>query len=119
MAAPTQDHGDFPRVRRHATNQSSRPPLREAREETGLQVRLIEPLSSIEYWFVFRTTRYHKTVHFYLMEATGGDVAQHDHEYDEVRWFDADEALTRLTYPNEVEIARRAVQALGSRAVGE
>jgi 8-oxo-dGTP pyrophosphatase MutT (NUDIX family) len=31
--------------------------LREVAEETGLQVRITEPLDSIEYWFVQRGTR--------------------------------------------------------------
>ena len=33
-----------------------------------------------------RGTRIHKTVHYFLMEPTGGDLAGHDHEFDEVRW---------------------------------
>ena len=38
--------------------------------------------TSIEYWFVQSGTRIHKTVHYYLMEPTGGDLARHDHEFD-------------------------------------
>jgi 8-oxo-dGTP pyrophosphatase MutT (NUDIX family) len=92
--------------------------VREAQEETGLQVRLVCPLRSIDYWFVVRGTRFHKTVHFYLMEAVGGDVTQHDHEYDDVRWFPAEEALERLTYPNEIDIARRGLGILTDQWIG-
>ena len=47
------------------------------------------------------------------MEATGGDTTLHDHEYDDARWFDAQDAPTLLSYRNEAEIAQTAVALLG------
>ena len=82
--------------------------LREVAEETGIEPKLVSPLGAIQYYFVARNTRFHKMVHFYLMEAVGGDTSQHDHEYDLVEWFDLDEAIERLSYPNEVEMVRSA-----------
>ncbi|HEV8633193.1 MAG TPA: NUDIX hydrolase [Chloroflexota bacterium] len=82
--------------------------LREVAEETGIAPRLVAPIGSIQYYFVARNTRFRKVVHFYLMEAVGGDVSQHDHEYDLVEWFDLDEAIDRLSYPNEAEMVRGA-----------
>lgn len=81
---------------------------REVREETGLEPRVLGELGSIDYWFARRGVRFHKEVFHYLMEAVGGDVSQHDHEYDEARWFSLPDALTSLTYVNEKEIARKA-----------
>src|SRR5437870_519917 len=56
--------------------------LREVREETGLEVELVGRLDTIDYWFVWapEQTRYHKCVHYFLMVATGGDLAGHDQE---------------------------------------
>jgi 8-oxo-dGTP pyrophosphatase MutT (NUDIX family) len=34
--------------------------LREAQEETGLQVRVLAPVGEIEYWFATRGLRHHK-----------------------------------------------------------
>jgi ADP-ribose pyrophosphatase YjhB (NUDIX family) len=82
--------------------------LREVAEETGIEPKLVSPLGAIQYYFVARNTRFHKMVHFYLMEAVGGDTSRHDHEYDLVEWFDLDEAIERLSYPNEVEMVRSA-----------
>ena len=87
---------------------------REVTEETGLQVRLICPLLDIDYWFVWRGARHFKTVHFYLMEAIGGDTTLHDAEYDVVEWFPLAEAHRHLTYPNEREVLARAEAALAS-----
>ena len=90
--------------------------VRETQEETGLQVTLVRPLGTIDYWFAARNVRYHKYVHFFLMKAVGGDTAQHDQEYDEVRWVEIDEALSRLGYPNEAAIVRQAAAQLAADA---
>src|SRR3712207_7369442 len=45
--------------------------LREAAEETGLEVRIAAPVGPIEYFFTQSGTRIHKTVHFFLMEEIG------------------------------------------------
>ncbi len=88
--------------------------LREVREETGLEVTLDSTLGSIEYWFADRDSevRYHKTVHFYLMKAVGGDTERHDPEFDVVRWFPFEEALRIAAYPNEAQVLRRALELI-------
>jgi 8-oxo-dGTP pyrophosphatase MutT (NUDIX family) len=84
---------------------------REVREETGLDVRIVRPIGQIEYWFALPRKRVHKIVHFYLMEALGGDTSQHDHEYDEVRWVPVDEARRMLTFDTYREMLERALVA--------
>jgi 8-oxo-dGTP pyrophosphatase MutT (NUDIX family) len=82
--------------------------LREAREETGMAVEIEEPLGSISYFFVRQGVRFHKTVHFFLMRAVGGSIEEHDHEFDDVAWFQLEEALQIMTYPTEREVVQRA-----------
>lgn len=84
--------------------------LREVREETGLTGKILEPLGSIQYRFYSKEDRSHvrKTVHFYLMSYLAGDTHDHDHEVEEARWFDLDDALQRLTYPTERRILEKA-----------
>ena len=91
--------------------------LREVREETGLEVEMQEPISSITYWFADRdnAVRYHKTVHFYLMVPVGGGTELHDPEFDVVRWFPMDEALKILAYPNETAVMRQASELISQR----
>ena len=89
--------------------------LREVAEETGLEVRITGPLDSIEYWFVQGGQRIHKTVHYFLMEPTGGDLAGHDHEFEQVRWITFAEASTMLTFETERMLVARAGGA-GDRA---
>ena len=70
---------------------------RPARGDRGDRPRsaITGPLDSIEYDFVQSGPRIHKTVHYFLMEPTGGDLADHDHEFDEVRWIRFEEAPVR------------------------
>ncbi len=83
--------------------------LREVREETGLEVRILESVGEIHYRFVRGGRRIEKTVHFYLMEVTGGDLAGHDHEFEEVRWFDLAEAEAVMSFSTEKDIVARAL----------
>ena len=88
--------------------------LREVREETGVSPKIVGKLGSIRYFFkrVQDNTLCDKTVHHYLMTPAGGDPAQHDHEFDEVRWFPVAEAMRVMSYPNEVGMVRKAVDVV-------
>jgi len=88
--------------------------LREVWEETGLEVRITGPLDLIEYRFVQAGVRIHKTVHYWLMEPTGGDLAGHDHEFDEVRWASFDEADAILSFETERGLVRLAASRLAA-----
>jgi len=88
--------------------------VRETREETGLEVEIERPLSSIRYFFVRGSTRFNKTVHFFLMRAVGGSPDDHDAEFDEVRWVDLPEALAILTHATERSVVDEAAAALGA-----
>ena len=93
--------------------------LRETREETGLEAEIEAPLRSIRYYFVRGTTRFHKTVHFFLMRPIGGALDQHDAEFDEVRWLDLPEALALMSHATERSVVEEASRLLsGSPAPG-
>jgi 8-oxo-dGTP pyrophosphatase MutT (NUDIX family) len=86
--------------------------LREVREETGLTVRIVSPLDSIRYTFVQRGTRIHKTVHYFMMEPTGGGLENHDHEFEEVRWIAFNEASGLLSFDTERSLVGLAASRL-------
>lgn len=108
----------LPKGTPHAGESREETAIREVEEETGLQVRITGPLDSIEYWFVQSGTRIHKTVHYFLMEPIGGDLARHDHEFDEVRWIPFDHASTMLTFETERALVARAAQLIGHPGAG-
>jgi 8-oxo-dGTP pyrophosphatase MutT (NUDIX family) len=92
--------------------------IREVTEETGLDVDIVRPFDSIRYAFVQGRTRIHKTVHYFLMIPTGGDLARHDHEFDEVRWIAFADAATLLTFETERGLVARALVASAAEPLG-
>lgn len=85
---------------------------REVTEETGLEVRIVDKVGVTEYWFARDGVRYHKWVHHYLLEAVGGNTAEHDHEYDRVEWRPIGIAIETLSFKNEVDIVKKARQMI-------
>ena len=63
-------------------------------------------------------TRIHKTVHYFLMEPIGGDLAGHDHEFDEVRWIPFAEAAVDADASRPSGRSSRGPRSLGSAADG-
>lgn len=92
--------------------------VREVAEETGLRSRIVDKLGVVDYWFVWKPdeVRYHKYVHYYLMAFVDGSTEAHDDEAEEVVWLPLEQAVARLTHPNErrlVSLAEPAQSPLG------
>jgi 8-oxo-dGTP pyrophosphatase MutT (NUDIX family) len=86
--------------------------VREVLEETGLKAEVEADLGDIRYFYVWEGVRVRKRVHFFLMRATGGDVAGHDSEMEDVRWFPLQTAIKRAAYKGEREVIQRAAKRL-------
>ena len=90
--------------------------VREVEEETGIRGRVLAALGTIDYWFVADERRIHKTVHHYLLEASGGELSDEDVEVDEVAWVPLDELRERLAYAGERRLAETAADLLADSA---
>lgn len=93
--------------------------VREVQEETGITSRVMQPLGTIDFWFVADGKRIHKTVHHFLLEATGGALSDEDVEVSAVEWVPLEDLDERLAYADERRLARQAVGILDGRADGE
>ncbi|HEY7755346.1 MAG TPA: NUDIX hydrolase [Actinomycetota bacterium] len=86
--------------------------IREVLEETGLEAEIEGDLGTIRYFYVWEGVRVRKRVRFFLMRATGGDVADHDEEMEDVRWYPIGRVVKRAAYRGEREVLERAVGLL-------
>ena len=86
--------------------------VREVREETGLIAEIEASLGETRYFYVWENVRIRKTVHFFLMRHTGGDVDDRDDEMEEIRWFPLERALKRAAYRGERDVLGRAAELL-------
>lgn len=90
---------------------------REVVEETGLEGEVIAKLGEISYRYAYKkasgeVVRVFKRVHFFLLRWTRGEARGHDYEVDEARWIPLNEALSKLTYPTERKMVRKAISLI-------
>ena len=90
--------------------------VREVEEETGITGEIVATLGTIDYWFVAEGRRIHKTVHHFLLLATGGELSDADIEVTEVAWVPLPEISSRLAYPDERELIDTAGRLLAESA---
>jgi 8-oxo-dGTP pyrophosphatase MutT (NUDIX family) len=88
--------------------------LREVREETGVEGRLVEKLGDVKYTYTRRGgVRVFKIVSFYLLRAGRGRLGEIDDrmriEVAEARWLPLDEAPKLLSYGGERQMAQKAL----------
>jgi 8-oxo-dGTP pyrophosphatase MutT (NUDIX family) len=77
---------------------------REVREETGVVAEPVTELGETRYWYRRHGRTIGKEVRFFLFEAVGGDIADHDDEVEEVRWIAIERAEAELSHAAEREI---------------
>jgi len=88
--------------------------LREVREETGVEAKILKPLSPVTYWFKLENDTIKKTVYYFLMEYTGGDITKHDHEMENVEFLPIGKVEERLTYKSDKKVWEEARKLLVS-----
>lgn len=114
VAQHSQHHGwVFPKGLIDEGEKKEETAVREVEEETGVKAKILKPLKPIEFWYVWEGEKRKKTVYYFLMEATGGNIEEHDKEMENVEWLPQDEVADRLTYKSEKEVwgqARKMIE---------
>jgi 8-oxo-dGTP pyrophosphatase MutT (NUDIX family) len=87
---------------------------REVREETGILAEPVRELGQTRYWYRRDGRTIGKEVAFFLFEHSGGDVADHDDEVEDVRWVALEQAERELSHQAEREMVSLARAYLGS-----
>ena len=95
--------------------------VREVREETGVEGRVVEKLGDVRYVYTASWkggARIFKVVSFFLLRAGRGRIGEIAEEMRievaEARWLPLDEAPQLLTYGGEREMAARALDRVGA-----
>jgi 8-oxo-dGTP pyrophosphatase MutT (NUDIX family) len=86
--------------------------VREVREETGLEGRIVEKLGDVKYVYTWDGERIFKVVSFFLVQAGRGRIGEIDEamrvEVAEARWLPLDDAPELLAYGGERQMAAKA-----------
>jgi len=88
--------------------------LREVKEETGLTGEIIRHINDIryEYFSSKRNLKIKRTVHFFLIQHTGGTIGDHENKTEAVQWFSLDDAIAKATHVSEQSIIKKAKDSL-------
>lgn len=92
--------------------------IREVKEETGAEGEILQELTPVTYWYVMDGVKRKKTVYYFLMRYTGGDITVHDHEMEAVEWLPIQEVETRLTYKSDKDVFKEARPIIEKLLVG-
>ncbi len=108
-------HWDLPKGNIEEGEEPEQTMLREVREETGIvDLRVIPGFKKkIEYFYRREGKKVHKTVVFFLAEtSTEGVTISFEHKA--YGWFNYEEAVKTVTYPNARRLIRDGETAAGS-----
>ena len=83
--------------------------IREVEEETGAQGEIQKALEPSTFWYMWDGERRKKTVYYFIMRYSEGDITKHDFEMEEVEWVEAEKVLTTLTHKGEKEVFKKAL----------
>ncbi len=86
--------------------------LREVREETGLEARIVRRLDTIEYSFRAGDTLILKSVDFYLMDYVAGELEPQLTEVDDVQWVELGSSLQRASFESERKLLEMVLSSL-------
>jgi 8-oxo-dGTP pyrophosphatase MutT (NUDIX family) len=93
--------------------------VREVREETGVEGRIVEKLGDVKYVYTWDGERIFKVVSFFLLRAGRGRIGVIEEamrvEVAEARWLPLDEAPKLLAYSGEREMAAKAHDRVAGR----
>lgn len=88
--------------------------LREVREETGIEAKIVKPLDTIEYFFRAGDTLIQKRVDFYLMDYVAGELEPQLSEVDAVEWVELRSAVRRASFDSERKLLEMALRDFSS-----
>ena len=84
--------------------------LREVREETGYDVKIVRLLDVVEYFFRREGELIKKSVKWFLMEPIK-KMGEPDWEVSEITWIKYDEAKELLTYKSDRKLIQLIIEA--------
>lgn len=99
-------HWSFPKGHVEAGENEQQTALREVREETGLEIELVDGFrQSVEY---FPKPYIKKQVVYFLGRAVNDDTHMQEEEISELRWVAIDEAQRMVTFANDKNLIQQA-----------
>lgn len=109
-------HWSFPKgLLDHPEQSTEESALREVREEGGIEAEIIGKAGYSKYVYTFKKEKIFKVVTYFLMKYVSGDIKDHDWEVETSGWFGPEDALKQLTFSQDRELFKKALEMYGKR----
>lgn len=106
-------HWSFPKGLIDPGQTSKEAALREVKEEGGVAAEIQDKVGYSKYVYTFNGEKIFKVVTYFLMEYISGDIKDHDWEVEESGWYEPEDALKQLTFSQDKELLKKALQIYG------
>lgn len=104
-------HWSFPKgLLDHPEQTMEESALREVKEEGGVEAEILGKVGYSKYVYTFKGEKIFKIVTYFLMKYVSGEIADHDFEVSDIGWFEPEEALKKLTFSQDKELLKKAVE---------
>lgn len=129
-------HWSFPKGLIDPGQTSKEAAIREVKEEGGVEVEILDKVGYSKYVYTLNGParnasqsdarlpetgtvgqaggeKIFKVVTYFLMKYKNGDPKNHDFEVEEAGWYGVDEALKQLTFSQDKDLLRKAIDLYG------
>lgn len=109
-------HWSFPKgLLDHPEQTMEESALREVKEEGGIEAEIIGKVGYSKYVYTFEGEKVFKVVTYFLMKFVSGSIDDHDWEVSGIGWFEPEDALKQLTFSQDKELLKKALEMYGQR----
>ena len=102
-------HWSFPKGLIDPGQTSEEAALREVREEGGVEAEILGRVGYSKYVYTLGGEKIFKVVTYFLMKYVSGDIKDHDWEVSDIGWYEQEEAMKKLTFNQDKELLKKAV----------
>lgn len=104
---PNKAYWGFPKGHINEGESAEDAAVREIKEETGVEAEIVKKLGESAYVFTKEGEQIAKTVTYFLLVYTGGDIKAQDLEVLETGWYGLKEALGMLSFKKDQEFLQQ------------
>ena len=103
-----QGHWGIPKGHMEQNEKEEETAIREVLEETGITVALLEGFREVIHYCPYQKVE--KDVVFFIGKATKEEIKVQEEELIEALWVDMEKSLDRITYQEEKEVMKKAIE---------
>lgn len=107
---PKKAYWGFPKGHINSGEKSEAAAVREIKEETDIEAKVVKKLGDSRYIFTKDGEKVFKVVVYFLLRYVSGEPKPQDLEVLELNWYDPEEALKLLSFKKDKEMLEQALE---------